>query len=196
MSVKIYKISSTAGEKVYVGSTSKTLEQRWSVHKAPSNDTNSRILFQEYGVDTCSIELLEEVKENERTIRERWWIENTENVVNLRVEGRTRKEYRDEHKEEIAQRMKVWNEKNMEHRVDYSKKYRDENSETLRQSKKEHYESKIDYYKQKNKEYREKNRDILLQKKNEYGSTPTSCPKCSKVMRRDSINKHLKAMHL
>ena len=151
MSVKIYKISSTAGEKVYIGSTSGTLGKRWGEHTSTGNTTNSKILFEEYGVETCSIHLLEEVKEDERVIKERWWIENTEYVVNQKIPGRTTKEYYEEHKEFCAQLTRKWQE---------------ENQESMRQKKKE------------------------------YGSAPTPCPKCSKVLRRDCLRRHLKTMHL
>jgi hypothetical protein len=127
------------------------LDARWSVHKAPSNDTNSRLLFEEYGIETCSILLLEEVKEDERVIKERWWIENTENVVNLRIDGRTIKEWFEDH-------------------PGYRQEY--------------------------NKAYREKNRERLNAYDKERNTVRTPCPKCGKLLRRDSIRKHLKAMHL
>ena len=90
----IYKITSTAGDKVYIGSTTKTLVERWRYHKADRHyNCTSRILFDEYGVDTCSMEEIEKVDLDKRFERERFWIENTENCVNIVVPGRTLAEY-------------------------------------------------------------------------------------------------------
>jgi hypothetical protein len=95
----IYKITSTAGEKVYIGSTIRPLAERWSKHKADHKvrqqyRCTSQILFDEYGVDSCSIEEIEKVDLDKRYERERFWIENTENCVNHNIPGRrTRAEY-------------------------------------------------------------------------------------------------------
>lgn len=124
MSVSIYKISSTAGEKVYIGSTSKTLEERWCQH--PKGCT-SRVLFDEYGRETLSIHLLEEVKEDERVIRERWWIENTENVVNRMTPGRTSEEYHEEynekHRDQINARQRQYHEEHRDQIKAYQREY-------------------------------------------------------------------------
>lgn len=208
MSIKIYKISSTAGEKVYIGSTSRTLDARWAVHKAPSNDTNSRKLFEEYSVETCSIHLLEEVKEDERLSRERWHIENTEYVVNQIVPGRTQKEWRDEHKEEIAQWNKNWREANKEHLFQKKKEYREKNKEHISQRLKEWHELNKEYVLQKRKEYYEENKALIAEKDKAYreknkervnaydrerNAIRVRCEVCNKDYRRDSIGKHLKS---
>ena len=88
----IYKITSTAGEKVYIGSTTRPLAKRWWVHKShrlTEHLCTSKVLFDEYGVDTCSLEEIEKVDHGKRYERERFWIENTENCVNRYVPGRT-----------------------------------------------------------------------------------------------------------
>ena len=147
----VYKIWSEKGDKVYIGSTV-NFDIRRSSHKCPSNDTNSRLLFDEYGKENCEIDIIEEVKEDEMEIRERYWIYfYGENAVNKRVPGRTKDEYRTQHKEQHSQ----WN-----------------------------------------KEWREKNRERLIAYDRERGAIRTPCPKCGKVLRRDSIRKHLKTMHL
>jgi hypothetical protein len=65
--IKIYKIWSPLGDKVYIGSTSKELSQRMKTHihdyKKYINNKHkyitSFILFNEYGLNNCYIELLE-----------------------------------------------------------------------------------------------------------------------------------------
>ena len=68
---KVYKIWSTQGDKIYEGSTTKPyLSQRMDNHRrsyrAWKNETyhfvSSFKLFEEYGLENCSIELLEAKK--------------------------------------------------------------------------------------------------------------------------------------
>ena len=65
---KIYRIESHLGNKIYIGSTTKQyLSQRMTAHRKDYNYwksgkghfITSYLLFDEYGLDNCSIELLE-----------------------------------------------------------------------------------------------------------------------------------------
>ena len=65
---KVYKIWSPQGDKIYVGSTTKQyLSQRMTTHRKDYNYwktgkgkfTSSYIIFDDYGLDNCFIELLE-----------------------------------------------------------------------------------------------------------------------------------------
>ena len=65
---KVYKIWSTQGDKIYIGSTTKQyLSQRMDKHRSDYKQflksnisvTSSYLVFEEYGVDNCLIELLE-----------------------------------------------------------------------------------------------------------------------------------------
>ena len=109
---KVYKIWSTKGDKIYIGSTTKDLLcQRMSSHrkeyrkwkKTQTQFTASFLLFEEYGVENCLIELLEAKecisKDELRQLEGKYIRELT--CVNKRIEGRTRKEYREDHKERI-----------------------------------------------------------------------------------------------
>ena len=107
----IYKITSTAGEKVYVGSTTQSLARRWGGHKATQlrvHQCTSKILFEEYGIDTCSMEAIEKVDHDKRVERERFWIENTENCVNHNIPGRTLVEWRLDNKERLSEIAKAF----------------------------------------------------------------------------------------
>jgi hypothetical protein len=130
----IYKISSTAGEKVYIGSTTQSFSQRWSVHKADhlrGHPCTSQILFDEYGVDTCSIEEIEKVDLDKRVERERFWIEK-EKCVNIVVPGRTRAEYRQDNKERILEYKKAYDLAYKERISEYDKAYRLANSDKIK----------------------------------------------------------------
>jgi len=109
---KVYKIWSPLGDKVYIGSTTKELLcQRMTTHRSHyqhwKNDKRSPItsfiLFEEYGIDNCFIELLvakECLSKDELNQLEGKYIREV-NCVNKNITGRTLKEYREEHKEEI-----------------------------------------------------------------------------------------------
>ena len=109
---KIYRIWSPQGDKVYIGSTTKELLcQRMTAHrkeyrkwkKTNIQCVTSYLLFEEYGIENCFIELLEAKECNSKDelnqLEGKYIRELT--CVNKRVEGRTRKQYREDHKEEI-----------------------------------------------------------------------------------------------
>ena len=119
---KIYKvINDQMPGLVYIGSTVNALSKRLSQHRAPANRARSRV-FQQCG--KMEIFLIENFPCNTRdelVSRERYYVENTD-CINKQIPGRTKKEYRDGHKEEISEYMKI---------------YRDENKEILNEKKKE-----------------------------------------------------------
>jgi len=88
----VYKIYSLLGDKCYIGSTKLSLNERFCIHKSEYkkwkiDKNNDKImcyyLFDEYHIENCCIELIEEVNDIEQLrIREQFWIDNTENTVN------------------------------------------------------------------------------------------------------------------
>jgi len=89
----IYKIK-TPGDDCYIGRT-KDLRRRIAVHRSSATHIttktcSSTILFDKYGFDNCSFEIIEECDESNVKQREQWWIDNTAGAVNvaraLRVE--------------------------------------------------------------------------------------------------------------
>jgi group I intron endonuclease len=99
----IYSITSDKGDKVYIGRTGQRLAKRRSGHKyyeKTHNNCSSQELFQEYGFDNCVFTALEECAKEQGVERERYHIENTPNVVNILMPGRTDKEYDDSRKEQ------------------------------------------------------------------------------------------------
>ena len=156
---KVYKIWSTQGDEIYIGSTTKQyLSQRIDNHRrsyrAWKNKTyhfvSSFKLFDQYGENNCFIELLEakscsskdELKQLEgKYIREL-------NCVNKRIEGRTKKEYYEDNKELI---------------LDNAKNYRVKNKEKINQYREDNKEKILEGM----KKYREENRIQLLEKKKE-----------------------------
>ena len=77
--VRIYKIVNDVTDKVYVGQTARTLKERWWSHLSDAHRERckNRLLYVDmrlYGSSHFSIVLLEEVEDNLRYDREKFWI--------------------------------------------------------------------------------------------------------------------------
>jgi hypothetical protein len=88
MTCNIYKMKCSETDKVYFGSTVKTLQTRLTHHKSTKN-TKSREL------KNPTIELLEVCKIEDRNVRERFYIVNNE-CVNKHIPLRTKKEWNED----------------------------------------------------------------------------------------------------
>ena len=86
---------------VYIGSTTQSLSRRFSKHKGMS-DTHSRQIID---VGDSYIELVEECKcdNKDQLLRREGQIIRSMDCVNKQIEGRTKAEWREDHKEEIKQ---------------------------------------------------------------------------------------------
>jgi len=175
---KIYKIINDAlPELVYYGSTANTLTKRFTQHKTKSNTCSSKQLFdcdvkpQIFLVESFPCNSKDELK-----AKERWYIENNE-CVNKQIPNRTKKEYRQDNKEQILEKWKQYRQDNKEIISKQTKQYQLDNKEKIKDYKSQHYidnkeEVKLkskEYYldnKEKIKEYRDKNKDkINLQRR-------------------------------
>jgi hypothetical protein len=123
---KIYKLWSNQTDLIYIGSTCNPLSKRFYFHKNTNKYITSAELVK---YEDCKIELIEnypcETKE-ELNAREGYWIRK-ENCVNKKISGRSKKEYREETKE---QRKKYLEEKK-EHISNVNKEYREKNKDKL-----------------------------------------------------------------
>ena len=140
---KAYKIWSTAGDKIYIGSTTKEyLSQRMDKHRGDYKRwkngkhplTTSYHLFEEYGVENCFIELFESKvcnSKDELKQLEGKYIRSMV-CVNKNIAGRTMNEYYIDNKEHLNQYYKD----NKEH----IKQYREDNKETIREKKNKPFE--------------------------------------------------------
>ena len=115
---KVYKIWSTQGDKIYVGSTTKQyLSQRMDSHRSKYKSykenkyhfISSFLIFEEYELDNCYIELLEakECRSKDELIQLEGKFIRELNCVNKRVEGRTKQEYYQDNKGSIQQYKRV-----------------------------------------------------------------------------------------
>ena len=145
---KVYKIWSPNGENIYVGSTTKQyLSQRMTLHRASYNYWKSGkgglitsfLLFDEYGLDNCFIELLEAkpcASRDEMKQLEGGYIRNLA-CVNKCIAGRTMKEYHEDNKTRINKTQKEYQEINKEK----VKQYYEKNKERISEKAKEYREN-------------------------------------------------------
>jgi hypothetical protein len=84
MSVKIYAVRNRSSNEVYIGSTTKRLLcNRLAEHRADFKGGRGVASGNIAQCSTAWIELLEECESIHRKERERWWIRNTPNCVNI-----------------------------------------------------------------------------------------------------------------
>jgi group I intron endonuclease len=161
----IYKIYSEKGDKVYIGSTKKRyLCNRWADHCSKYRLKNgghcaSYELFNEYGMDECKIQLLEECDDSQRYERERYWITSSPNCINI-----IKNKYltKDEKKQYHAEWIQSYKKENPE---DYKEKVRKNNQQQKeRRSEKILCECGIEYTQNHHKRHRETIRHLNLMK--------------------------------
>jgi hypothetical protein len=132
---KVYKIWSPQGDKIYIGSTTKELLcQRMSSHRKEyrkwQNTTkkfiSSYLLFEEYGIENCFIELIEakECSSKDESNKLEGKYIRLFDCVNKRIEGRTKQEYSFDNKEHI---------------FNYKKQYREDHKEEIKFKKSTSY---------------------------------------------------------
>ena len=170
---KIYKIWSLKGSKIYVGATTKKyLSQRMDNHrddyKRWLNDNScsnftSFILFEEYGLENCQIELIEAKEcqsKDEQKKLEGHYIRTLE-CVNKVIPDRTKIEYLETNREIILQKKKINREENKEEIKVYADKYSEENKEVLNEKQREHYQENKETCIERAKEYRAKHQEEI-----------------------------------
>jgi len=141
---KIYVIRNHCNDFVYVGSTTQSLSKRFSVHKARMKFTKIQLYqaFEELRIENFYIELLELYPcscKDELYKKEGEYIrkfDSYKNGYNMRIEGRT------------------------------SKEYYEDNEVLIKQKRKENYEDNKGKVKEKSKEYYEINKDKINKKFN------------------------------
>jgi len=156
---KIYRIVNDELNLTYYGSTCSTLSRRLTEHKQRAHKCSSKILF---STETkAEIILVEKFPCNDKIElhqRERFYIENNE-CVNKVIPCRTKKEYREDNKEEIYLKRKEYREQNKEKIKEQNKKYQEENKEKINLQRKQYRQDNKEKIKEQHKEYYEKNKE-------------------------------------
>ncbi len=140
---KIYRIWSDKGPKQYIGGTTQSILRRFADHKRryiqkdEDRKTTAYELFDEYGVENCYIELIENYPCNskiESNIRESYYIKLyklQQTAVNRQTPYVTA--------EEAKERDKKYREDNKEERHEKAKQYREANNDKIKERDNKHY---------------------------------------------------------
>ena len=174
---KVYKIWSTQGDKIYVGSTCKEyLSQRMIAHRKSYKQwkstsqkfVTSYLIFDEYGLNNCFIELLEakicSSKDDLRQLEGKYIRELV--CVNKRIAGRSKNEWKEDNPE--------YQQEYYEINKDKKKEFYSDNKETILNHRKQYYD-----------ENKEKIIEQHLQK--------FTC-ECGSTLRLSDKSRHLKSM--
>ena len=143
---KFIKLVDVGFDKCYYGSTTEPLSKRMERHRrcykqyleTGKVDTNSRILFSEYGVENCKIFLVEDFPcdtKEQLLRREGEYIRNNE-CVNKQVAGRTHQEYHDEYRDYFKEKRKERIQRNKAQIHMQSKQYREKQNEHIKEREK------------------------------------------------------------
>ena len=116
MSARIYALRSKTSDKTYIGSTTNKLNNRFNHHTGHYKEyqqgkRTNNTSFEIMKLGDAYIELLEECNIDNRYERERYWINNTPNCVNVIVRPRRsddekkqyHKEWVTDHKESLRE---------------------------------------------------------------------------------------------
>ncbi len=115
--VSIYLIEDLNDLK-YIGSTTQRLDKRLSGHRYSKKGGGRCCSSSKLNLDNCIIIELEQCDLEQRKERERYWINNTDCVNQIKLNGLDKEKYREYKKE--------WCEKNKEKIKEYNKDYRKE----------------------------------------------------------------------
>ena len=185
---KICKITDGGYEKCYIGSTCEDLSKRLARHREKHRQHLRQKyrkvyvfeLFDEYGVENCKIELIENYpcKSKEELLqREGHYIRSIE-CVNKKINGRTKKQYQEEHKEENKERCKEWARNNHEKLM----QYRQDRKEQLDAYNKEWKANNKEHIRNYNEKWRHENKDKIAMK--------AMCNICGSMIRKYDMKWH------
>jgi hypothetical protein len=125
---KIYRVY--CGDDEYIGSTTRPLSERMNEHRCEYKRTRSHcrtnLIFEKHGVENCKIELIEDYpcERKEQLNRREGEIQRERECNNLRIECRTKAEYRVDNTEQMKQYQKEHYIKNRERKLAYDREKR------------------------------------------------------------------------
>ena len=174
----IYKIICNKSGKIYVGSTTKSIERRLRQHKCSyksflNGKHGKTSSFEIIEGGDCKIEMLKELKNITREDllkAENEFIETIECINKQKAyTGLDKKEYGKQYRND-----------NKDTLLEYGKQYRNDNKDSLNEKKKQYYNDNKDSLNEKHKQYYEQNKEIINKKRNEKITCPICGTKYSK----------------
>ena len=144
---QIYKITDVGQTKCYIGSTIQQLCYRMASHRANyKNYLDGKYtfvsvfsLFEEFGVENCKIEWIEDYPCNskkELEAREGYYQQITD-CLNKKLAGRTDAQWREENKDVLREKSRIYREEHREELLMKKKQYRDEHKHEINEKRRE-----------------------------------------------------------
>jgi hypothetical protein len=163
---------------IYIGHTTNFIKRK-NQHKTKCNNEKDKkynlnvyqFIRNNGGWDNWSMVMIEEYNCNsklEAEKRERELYEEYKATLNSQVPSRTNKEYYEDNKDKIKDKIKEYRKNNQDKIKEYKKEYRKNNQDKIKEKAKEYYENNQDKIKEKDKEYRKNNQDKIKEYKKEY----------------------------
>ena len=173
---KIYKIYNTINDDIYIGSTTQKLCGRMRNHRRAHKSKhhfNYPIYkaLREHGVDNYFIELIEKCPCNdieELRGQEGEYIRSLKPSLDIRIGGRTTKEYYEDNKDIILQKQREYAENNREKILQRHRGYYDDNRDILSQKSKDYRENNREKILQKHRDYYQQNREVRIEYSAKY----------------------------
>ena len=181
ITANIYKIVSPNTDKIYIGSTKRTLRQRMNNHISEYNKKRyctSKIIL---AAGNATIELIEVFNcDNRKELhqREGYYIRLYINIcVNKIIPDRTKAEYYQENRDEILEQHKQFYESHKEQILEQVKQYNEAHKEQIAAKKKVHYATHKKQILEQRKQHYEINKDqILAQRKHRNQAKRQAAP--------------------
>jgi len=192
-------------ELVYVGSTFRTLEDRFSSHKGDKKCSLYQYVDGDW--DNWYIELYEDYpcKNKYHLERREGDVQREIATINKNIAGRTTKEYNYENREKRLEQAKKHYQDNREKRLEQAKQYHHDNYENIKEKKKEYYQNNNEKLSEYHKQYRKDNREKRLEqikkhyqdnreKRLEKNKEKIPCDHCGSIVNRNHIARHKKSL--
>ena len=183
----IYKIKHNEDyddDNIYIGSTCNLIRRRCNHKDCCNNENSSKYNFPLYkyirengGWDAFVLIKIHDYKCNSKSeleVEERKMIDMLKPKLNRYIPTRSKKEYREDNKEVIAEKCKEW---------------REVNKEVLTEKKKEYYEDNKEVIAEKGKKYYQDNKEVIAEKKKQK----CKCDICGAEITKYVLARHKKS---
>ncbi|MCR9134340.1 MAG: hypothetical protein NXI08_17360 [bacterium] len=192
---KIYCIRNTITDDVYIGSSCQPLSKRMAEHRQNINQANTRhyklyMKMRELGQQAFYIELIEEVKcDNIEQLRKREGeLIREMATLNARIECRSVKEWRQDNKETLKDKIKQYREQNTDKIKERKQIYYENNKDRLKEKRINYYNDNKEKGRELNNQSYQRNKEKQLSRQAE----PFEC-ECGSIIKKGQKSRHLKS---
>lgn len=198
---KIYKLTNTIDDLIYVGSTYRNLKKRFQKHKEDAKLKKSKVYthLNKIGWENVSIELLEDYpcqSKAELCTREREYIEQLQAALNNNIPIRkadelyeTNRIYREKNKDIIKEKKRLYRIANHDKELARGKVYRENNRDKVAEKNRRYYENNREKEAQRQKDYKLRRKLLRSQRHIDIQTIQTD-------IRQDTIDIHIKSQQM